>query len=80
VTGGSIAKSFCRRLIQPIKYRVHPAYEYLGQSDPTHVVNQKVSKEEMATRVLQIYTGKARQEVPEGTLAEAVDRPGESLG
>jgi hypothetical protein len=25
VTGGSVARSFCRCLIQPIKDRVHPA-------------------------------------------------------
>jgi hypothetical protein len=28
VIGGSVSRSFCRRLIQPIKDRVHPAYEY----------------------------------------------------
>jgi hypothetical protein len=28
VTRGSVTRSFCRRLIQPIKDRVHPAYEY----------------------------------------------------
>jgi hypothetical protein len=28
VTGGSIARSFCRHLIQPIKDRVHPGYVY----------------------------------------------------
>jgi hypothetical protein len=38
-------------LILPIKDRVHPAYEYWGQSDPTHEVSRKVSKEEMAVRV-----------------------------
>jgi hypothetical protein len=47
VTGGSVARSFCQRLIQPIKDQVHLTYEYCGQSDPTHEVNRKVSKEEM---------------------------------
>jgi hypothetical protein len=28
VTGAAVARSFCRRMIQPIKDRVHPAYEY----------------------------------------------------
>jgi hypothetical protein len=28
VTGASVVRSFCRRLIQPIKDRVHLAYEY----------------------------------------------------
>jgi hypothetical protein len=34
VTGAAVARSFCRRMIQPIKERVHPTYEYWGQSDP----------------------------------------------
>jgi hypothetical protein len=28
VTGAAVARSFCRRMIQPIKDRVHPAYGY----------------------------------------------------
>jgi hypothetical protein len=60
VTGAAVARSFCRRMIQPIKDRVHPAYEYFGQSDPTREVNRKVSKEEMAARVSQIYSGRSR--------------------
>jgi hypothetical protein len=51
VTGASIARSFCWRLIQPIKVRVHPAYEYWGQSDPTREVNRKVPREKMVARV-----------------------------
>jgi hypothetical protein len=51
VTGAAVARSFCRRMIQPIKDRVHPAYEYCGQSDTTREVNHKVSREEMAARV-----------------------------
>jgi hypothetical protein len=60
VTGAAVARSFCRRMIQPIKDRVHPAYEYCGQSDPTREVNCKVSKEEMAARVSQMYSGKVK--------------------
>jgi hypothetical protein len=30
VTGAAVARLFCRRMIQPIKDRVHPAYEYCG--------------------------------------------------
>jgi hypothetical protein len=58
VTQGSVSRSFCRRQIQLIKDWVHPVYEYWGQSDPTREVNRKVSREEMATRVSQIYAGK----------------------
>jgi hypothetical protein len=30
VTGATVARSFCRWMIQPIKDQVHPAYEYYG--------------------------------------------------
>jgi hypothetical protein len=60
VTGASVVRSFCRWLIQPFKDRVHPAYEYWGKLDPTQKVNCKVSKEEMAARVYQIYSGKVK--------------------
>jgi hypothetical protein len=58
VTGTVVARSFCRQMIQPIKDRVHPAHEYCGQSNPSREVNRKVSKEEMAARVSQMYSGK----------------------
>jgi hypothetical protein len=60
VTEAAVARLFCRQMIQPIKYRVYPAYEYCGQSDPTREVNRKVSKEEMAARVSQMYSGKVK--------------------
>jgi hypothetical protein len=60
VTGAAVARSFCRQMIQLIKDQVHPAYEYWGQSDPTCEVNRKVSKEEMAARVSQMYSGKVK--------------------
>jgi hypothetical protein len=60
VTGAAVVRSFCRRMIQPIKDWVHSAYEYYGQSDPTREVNRKVSKEEMAARVSQMYFGKVK--------------------
>jgi hypothetical protein len=66
-------------MIQPIKDRVHPAYEYRGQSDPTGEVNRKVSKEEMAARVSQIYWEGQGEEVLEGTLVEETGRPGKIL-
>jgi hypothetical protein len=34
VTGAAVARLFCRRMIQPIKDRVHPAYEYCGNRIP----------------------------------------------
>jgi hypothetical protein len=60
VTGATVAKSFCRRTIQPIKDRVHPVYEYWGQSEPTREVNRKVSKEEMTARVSLMFSGRVK--------------------
>jgi hypothetical protein len=73
VTGAMVARSFCRRMIQPIKDQIHPSYEYVGQSDPTRDVNRKVSKEEMAARVDQMYAGKVK--VKKCSKAYSLKRP-----
>jgi hypothetical protein len=80
VMGGSVARSFCWRLIQLIKDLVHLADEYWGQSDPTRKVNRKVSREEMAVRVSQIYSGKVR--IKKCPKAYSLKRPADpvSLG
>jgi hypothetical protein len=77
VTGAVVARSFCRRMIQPIKDRVHPAYEYLGQTDPTRKVNCKVSKEEMAARVSQMYA--RRVKVKKCPKAYSLKRPADPI-
>jgi hypothetical protein len=77
VTGAAVARSFCRQMIQPIKDRVHPAYEYCGRSDPTCEVNRKVSKEEMATRVSQMYSGKVK--VKKCPRAHSLKRPADPV-
>jgi hypothetical protein len=55
-----VAISFCRRLIQPLQDRAHPAFEYWGKSDPTRVVLRKVSKVEMMARAKSIFCGGIR--------------------
>jgi hypothetical protein len=77
VIGAAVARSFCWWMIQPIKDRVHPAYEYWGQSDPTHEVNRKVSKEEMAARVSQMYPGKVK--VKKCPKAHSLKRPADPV-
>jgi hypothetical protein len=58
VTGAAVARSFCWRMIQPMKDRDHSAYEYWWQSDPMCEVNRKVSKEEMVAIVSICTLGK----------------------
>jgi hypothetical protein len=53
-----VAINFSCQLIQPIQDRVHPTYEYWGQSNPTRVVKRNVSKGEMAVRVKNIFGGR----------------------
>jgi hypothetical protein len=73
VTGAAVARSFCRRLIQPIKDRVHPVYEYWGQSNPTREINRMVYKEEMAAKVSQMYSGKVK--IKKCPKAHSLKRP-----
>jgi hypothetical protein len=77
VTGAAVARSFYCRMIQPIKDRVHPSYEYCGQSVPTREVNRKVSKEEMAARVSQMYSGKLK--VKKCPKAHSLKRPADPV-
>jgi hypothetical protein len=55
-----VAISFCRHLIQPLQDQAHPTFEYWGQSDPTRVVQRKVSKAEMTARGKSIFDGQIR--------------------
>jgi hypothetical protein len=64
-------------MIQPIKDRVQPVYEYCGQSDPTCEVNRNVSREEMAARVSQMYSGKVR--VKKCPKAHSLKRPADTV-
>jgi hypothetical protein len=77
VTGAAVASLFCRRMIQPIKDRVHPTYEYVGQLGPTREVNHKVSKEEMAARVPQMYAGRVK--VKKCPKAYSLKRPADPV-
>jgi hypothetical protein len=77
VTGATVARSFCRRMIQPIKDQVHQAYEYVGQSDPTREVSREVSKEKMEARVSQMYTGKVN--VKKCPKAYSLKRPADPV-
>jgi hypothetical protein len=58
LTSAAVAISFCRRLIQPLQDRAHPTFEYWGQSDPTRVVQRKVSKAEMTAHANGIFGGR----------------------
>jgi hypothetical protein len=64
-------------MIQPIKDRDHPVYEYWGKSDPTREVNRKVSKEEMAVKVSQMYSRKVK--VKKCPKAHSLKRPADPI-
>jgi hypothetical protein len=77
VTGAVVVRSFCWRMTQPIKDRVHPAKEYWGQSDPTREVNRMVSKEEMVAIVSQMYSRKVK--VKNCPKAHSLKRPADPV-
>lgn len=54
---GAISINFCQRATQPIKYRVHPSYEYSGLDDPTREVHGKVPNSEVIDRVVEFFKG-----------------------
>ena len=57
LAGAVVALSFSKRLVQPIRDRVHPGFEYWGRQDPTRGQNQKVPREEAANRVARMMQG-----------------------
>ena len=57
LTGAVVALSFSRRLVQPIRDRVHPGFEYWGRQDPTQGQNRKVPREEAANRITRRMQG-----------------------
>jgi hypothetical protein len=60
VTGAVVVRSFCRRMIQLIKDRVHSAYEYCGQSDPTCVVNPRSPRRRWQLEFPRYILGRSR--------------------
>ena len=60
LTGVVVALSFSKRLVQPIRDRVHPGFEYWGRQDPTRGQNRKVPREEAANRVAHMMQGPIR--------------------
>jgi len=60
LTGAVVALSFNKRLVQPIRDRVHPGFEYWGRQDPTRGQNRKVPRDEAANWVAHIMQGAIR--------------------
>jgi hypothetical protein len=58
LTGAAVMISFSRRLIQPIKDRCHPAFEWEGREDPTREQIRAVSNDEVIARVSKYFIGK----------------------
>ena len=59
LTGAVVALSFSKRLVQPIRDRVDPGFEYCGRQDPTRGQNRKGPRDEAANRVTRMMQGPA---------------------
>ena len=60
LTGAVVALSFSKRLVQPIRDRVHPGFEYWGRQYPTRGQNRKVPRDEASNRVARMMQGAIR--------------------
>jgi hypothetical protein len=50
-----VAANFVRRRVHPCKERVHPAYEWVGASDPTREVTEHISASESTIRLKELF-------------------------
>src|SRR5438128_12062021 len=55
LNGISVVRNFLGRRIQPIKERVHPAYEYEGIQDATRDHPERWTHEEMSDRLKSLF-------------------------
>ena len=60
LTGAVVALSFHKRLVQLIRDRVHPDFEYWGRQDPTRGQNRKVPRGEAPSRIARMMQGAIR--------------------
>ena len=51
ITGASVVAHWSIRRVQPLQRRVHLAFEYTGEEDPTRYTRDKISEDELKDRV-----------------------------
>ena len=51
ITGVSVVAYWSLRRVQPLQQRVHLAYQYTGEEDPTRYTRDKISEDELQDRV-----------------------------
>ena len=51
ITGASVVAHWTIRRVQPLQRRVHLAFEYVGEEDPTRYTREKISEDDLEARV-----------------------------
>ena len=51
ITGVSVVEHWSLRRVQPLQRRVHLAFEYTGEEDPTRYTLEKITEDELEGRV-----------------------------
>ena len=51
ITGASVVAHWTIRRVQPLQRRVHLAFEYTGEEDPTRYSREKISEDDLEVRV-----------------------------
>ena len=51
ITGASVVAHWSIRRVQPLQQRVHLAFDYTGEEDPTRYTQEKISEDDLENRV-----------------------------
>ena len=51
IIGASVVAHWTIRRVQPLQRRVHLAFEYTGEEDPTRYTREKISEDDLEARV-----------------------------
>ena len=51
ITGASVVAHWTIHRVQPLQRRVHLAFEYTGEEDPTRYAREKISEDDLENRV-----------------------------
>ena len=51
ITGASVVARWTIRRVRPLQRRVHLAFEYTGEEDPTRYTREKISEDDLEVRV-----------------------------
>ena len=68
ITGASVVAHWTIRRVQPLQRRVHLAFEYTGEEDPTRYTREKISEDDLEVRVAALLKNVGWRPSPSGAF------------